>query len=55
MKVKKREDGIDLVPESNFERDCLKDLKGRSIKKIYFEDKWESSGNLLVDFNTGWD
>ena len=47
MKIEKREDGITLVPESNFEIEVLKYLREHSVKKMRFEDDWESRGNSI--------
>jgi hypothetical protein len=54
MKVEKREDGITLVPESEFEREALKSLQGRSIKDMRFEDAWEQRGRFIIRFDTDW-
>lgn len=54
MKVEKREDGITLVPESDFEIDALKWMKREYIQKMHFEDDWNSKGKFYIDFNRDW-
>ncbi len=54
MKVEKRESGITLVPESDFEIEALKTLRSKLIKKMHFEDEWESKGKFYIDFDTDW-
>lgn len=49
MKVIKKEDGIDLVPETEFERECVKHIAGKSIT-AKFEDSWNRTGNLEIKF-----
>jgi len=54
MKAEKREDGITLIYESEFEREVLKWLQKDIIGKIHFEDDWESKGKLYIDFDHDW-
>jgi hypothetical protein len=49
MKVIKHENGIELVPETDFEIECLRHIANRSIHAEW-TDKWDSSGNLKVEF-----
>jgi hypothetical protein len=50
MKVIRHEDGITLVPESDYERECLKVIYGKALKTVY-EDSWNRTGNLKLEFN----
>jgi len=54
MKIERREHGITLIYESEFERETLALLKNHPIAKIRFEDNWDNKGNLYIDFNTDW-
>jgi len=55
MRIEKREYGVTLVPESDFEREILKELRRHQIKKMEFEDTWESKGKFLIDYDISWD
>lgn len=54
MKIEEREDGISLIPESEFEIKVLKRLNRECIARVHFEDSWEQKGKLLMDFNNDW-
>jgi hypothetical protein len=54
MKVEKREDGITLVPESEFEREALIQVKKSRIKNMEFEDSWDQKGKFLITFDDSW-
>jgi hypothetical protein len=54
MKIEKREDGITLVSESNFELEVLRYLRNNSIKNKRFEDDWEGGGKFYIDFDMEW-
>ena len=55
MKVIKKEDGIDLVPETEFEKECIKHIAGKTIT-AKFEDSWNRTGNLEIKFEAHkWD
>ena len=54
MKVEKREDAIVLVPESDFEKDALAQLKKKRVKSMEFEKTWEQDGNLIITFDDSW-
>lgn len=54
MKVEKREDGITLVHESDFERKALISLKSHKIKKMEFEDAWDQTGKFKIDYDDDW-
>ncbi len=49
MKCKKTEYGIELIPETDFEIDCLKHLHSKKTIKIHFEDTWDCKGNLILE------
>lgn len=36
-------------------REALKELRKHSIKKMNFEDAWESKGKFLIEYGDGWD
>ena len=48
MKCKKTEYGIELVSETDYERECLKHLERQRSVTIKFEDLWNKSGNLQI-------
>jgi len=54
MKAEERENGITLVPETEFERKILDRLRKHVIEKIRFQDDWEGRGPLYIDFDTDW-
>lgn len=49
MKVIKTEHGIDLIPETDFEKECIRHIAGK-ILTAKFEDDWNNSGNLEIRF-----
>lgn len=49
MKCKKTEYGIELIPESQFEKDCLRHLYTRQPVTAKFEDEWDCKGNLILE------
>lgn len=56
MRIERQENSIRLVPESDWERDCLRSLKNRGIEKMEFEDYWNQVGYLQLDFTVHpWD
>lgn len=40
MKVIKKENGIELIPESDFERDCLRHIADKGHLKAAYKDAW---------------
>lgn len=52
MKIERTEYSVKLLPESQFERECLKLLKDSSIKSKQFEDAWNGTGPLIITFPT---
>ena len=54
MKAEEREDGINLIPENQFETKILKKLKSEVIAKSSFEDAWEQKGKLIITFDYDW-
>ena len=54
MKVEKREYGITLVPESDFEISALKWMQKEIIEQMHFEDDWEKKGKFYIDFSQDW-
>jgi len=49
MKVIKLEHGIQLKPENDFERECLKHIHGKSLTPK-FEDEWDRKGDMRLEF-----
>lgn len=54
MKAEERENGITLVPETEFEKKILARLRRASIAKMHFMDDWEGTGPFYIDFDTDW-
>ena len=54
MKVEQQENGIALIPETDFEREALKRLRKKSIKSMQFEDAWDQKGRFLIEFDEEW-
>lgn len=48
MKCKKTEHGVELIPESDYEKECLLHIKHQDNVKIEFEDTWNNTGNLII-------
>jgi len=49
MKVIKKENGIQLIPESDFERDCLAHIADKGNLKSEWDDAWVPR-NLEITF-----
>lgn len=49
MKVIKLENGIQLKPENDFEKECLKHIHGKTLS-VKFEDEWDRKGDLKLEF-----
>lgn len=54
MKVEKRETGITLIAETEFEKEALIWMQKEDIGKMYFEDGWEQKGRFYIDFDRDW-
>jgi hypothetical protein len=54
MKVEEREDGLNFIPENEFEVKALKRLRREVIARSKFEDDWKCEGKLIVDFDYDW-
>jgi hypothetical protein len=54
MKIEQRENGINLIPESKFEREILERLRKEAISRMQWEDAWECKGKLIIDFDDSW-
>lgn len=54
MKVEERQDGINLIPESEFEVKALERLRKEVISRTRFEDDWGYKGKLIIDFDHDW-
>lgn len=48
MTVIRHENAIELVPESEYERECLKLISGKSVSANW-TDRWEQNGNMRID------
>lgn len=44
MKIEKQETSIRLLPENEWEREALKDLRKKGAEKIEFQDDWDRKG-----------
>lgn len=56
MKIERTENSIKFLPESEWEKTNLKELRQKSIQSIKFEDDWDSKGYLeLVFTKHSWD
>lgn len=49
MQVIKTQYGIELIPENEFEKDCIKHIASKSLE-AKFEDQWNQCGNLKLEF-----
>jgi hypothetical protein len=52
MKIERTEHSIKLLPESEFEKECLNILRNSSIKSKEFSDAWNGTGPLIISFPT---
>jgi hypothetical protein len=50
MKIERTETSIRLIPESEWDKINLKELRKKSIEKMRFQDDWERSGYLELVF-----
>jgi len=50
MKCKKTQYGIELIPENDFEVECLKHLFNHKPISASFTDNWNNSGNLIIQW-----
>lgn len=50
MKIERAENSIKLVPESPWEIECLKELRCADITTRNFEDDWDRTGPLIINF-----
>ncbi len=50
MRLERAENSIGLVPETQFEIDCLKELRTREIISKEFDDAWNQRGALYINF-----
>lgn len=48
MKVIAHENGIELVPETEFEKQCLKKIAHETVS-MKWTDEWNQSGNLKIE------
>ena len=49
MKVEKTKHGIKLIPESDWDRECLGHIDSKKVT-CHFEDQWDKKGNFLIEF-----
>ena len=54
MKVESRENAVVLVPESDYEKFILNELRKHAIKKMDFEDSWNGVGRFVIEFDNEW-
>lgn len=56
MKIERQEKSMRLIPENNWEIEALKELKNHGIEKMQFQDDWNSTGYLQLNYTTHpWD
>jgi hypothetical protein len=48
MKVIRSEHGIELIPETEFEKECLRLIANRAVTPVW-TDSWNRSGNLKIE------
>ena len=51
MKVIKHENGVEFVPESDFERECLNHISKGCNVQLTWTNNWNNNGNLMITFN----
>lgn len=49
MKCKMTECGVELIPENDYEIECLKHLERQNSVSISFQDNWDKTGNLKLE------
>lgn len=49
MKIKKTEHGIELIPETPFEKECLVHLARQNSITVKFEDQWDQTGPVKIE------
>lgn len=56
MKIERQEKSIRLIPENNWEIDALKELRQHGIEKMQFQDDWNNTGYLQLNYTSHpWD
>ena len=50
MKIKKTEYGVELVPENDHEKECLKHIMGKGPLSAKHEDVWDQKGPVKIQF-----
>lgn len=50
MKIEKQETSVRLLPENEWERQALKELRQKGAEKIEFQDDWEQTGYLQINY-----
>lgn len=50
MKIELQEKSIRLLPENNWEIECLNKLHQHGIDKLQFQDSWNNTGYLQLNF-----
>lgn len=49
MKIKMTELGLELEPETSFEKECLKHLANQNSISVSFKDKWDQTGAMTIE------
>jgi hypothetical protein len=49
MTVIKHENGLELIPDNEFERDCLKHIVGKRLTAEWISS-WETTPNVKIEF-----
>ncbi|MHC4315219.1 MAG: hypothetical protein ACYSW3_22470 [Planctomycetota bacterium] len=50
MKIEKLESGIKLIPETDFEKECLKHIANKTLKSSS-QDTWHQTGPVTLAFD----
>lgn len=50
MKIINHEHAVELVPDTEYERQALERLKNRDIQNLDWTDSWNRNGNLKINF-----
>ena len=49
MKIKMTELGIEITPETDYEKSCLNHLVKQHNVKFRWSDEWNGNGNLIIE------
>lgn len=49
MQLKKLANGVEFIPETEFEKECIQLLAGKALS-AKFEDAWDQKGPLQITY-----